>query len=194
MKFLAVSSIALLFIGQAVAKPAEGCLKNYTITAVDTCVSVAARFQITEADFYKMNPGLHHSEKHDCDNLDTDKPFCVCMQEPCSDGTAAVTTTIGSIVGAANSTTNATLPAGTDIKASVAANSSVTTNSSIATNSSAATQPASTNPSILLPKSSANSNVTGSTQTAPAVSAGATTSIFGAAAIGIAFAAASLLL
>lgn len=30
MKFIAVSSIALLFVGQALAKPAEGCLQNYT--------------------------------------------------------------------------------------------------------------------------------------------------------------------
>ncbi|KAI8636185.1 hypothetical protein BD408DRAFT_487064 [Parasitella parasitica] len=188
MKFIAASSIALLFIGQAIAKPAEGCLKNYTITAVDTCVSVAARFQLQESDFYKMNPGLHHSEKHDCDNLDTDKPFCVCMQEPCSDGTA-VTVPIGDVIGASNSTANVTLPAGTDIKASAATNASITTNSSAAVNSSSATQPASTNPSILLPKTSNNANATGS-----ALSAGSTTSIFGAAAIGMTFAAASLLL
>ncbi|RCI07156.1 hypothetical protein CU098_013577 [Rhizopus stolonifer] len=83
MKFTAVASIALLSLNQVLAKPAEGCLQNYTITATDSCVSVAAAFELTEAEFYAMNPGLHHSIQHDCDNLDTGKPFCVCMQEPC---------------------------------------------------------------------------------------------------------------
>ncbi|KAI8877223.1 hypothetical protein K501DRAFT_198655 [Backusella circina FSU 941] len=82
MKFVLLSTFTL-FITQVIAKPAPGCLQNYTIVATDTCSSVAARFNLAEIDFYTMNPGLHHNPTHDCDNLDDGRPFCVCMKPPC---------------------------------------------------------------------------------------------------------------
>ncbi|CEG65993.1 hypothetical protein RMATCC62417_02654 [Rhizopus microsporus] len=84
MKFVTVAAIASLLVHQILAKPAEGCLQTHIITANDTCVSVAAQYKISEADFYAMNPGLHHSVQHNCDNLDTGKPFCVCLTAPCA--------------------------------------------------------------------------------------------------------------
>ncbi|ORE03472.1 hypothetical protein BCV72DRAFT_244353 [Rhizopus microsporus var. microsporus] len=84
MKFVTVAAIASLFVHQVLAKPAEGCLQTHIITTNDTCVSVAAQYKISEADFYAMNPGLHHSVQHNCDNLDTGKPFCVCLTAPCA--------------------------------------------------------------------------------------------------------------
>ncbi|KAI8061920.1 hypothetical protein BDF21DRAFT_455489 [Thamnidium elegans] len=84
MKLIFISAIALFLTQQVIARPAEGCLQNYTITDVDSCFSVAEMFKITEPEFYAMNPGLHHSAQHDCDNLDTGRPFCVCMKSPCA--------------------------------------------------------------------------------------------------------------
>jgi hypothetical protein len=81
MKFIAAASALALLMAQVNAKPAEGCLLNHTsklfyfwgamfrslisfffffskihhlVTATDSCTSVAAQFQITEADFYTM--------------------------------------------------------------------------------------------------------------------------------------------
>ncbi|CAO0795308.1 unnamed protein product [Mucor circinelloides] len=183
MKFIAVSSIALLFIGQAFAKPAEGCLKNYTITAVDSCVSVAAQFQITEAEFYAMNPGLHHSVAHDCDNLDTGKPFCVCMKEPCSGGVAV----------AGNSTTNATLPSTALVSATASASSSASA-VSLSVSASATPSVSHTNTTTASSGSSSSSAVPSSSQAAQAASSASTTTIFTIAAFGMTFAASSLLL
>ncbi|KAL7319302.1 hypothetical protein PS15m_002456 [Mucor circinelloides] len=190
MKFIAVSSIALLFIGQAFAKPAEGCLKNYTITAVDSCVSVAAQFQITEAEFYAMNPGLHHSVAHDCDNLDTGKPFCVCMKEPCSGGVAV----------AGNSTTNATLPSTALVSATASASNSASAVSlsasavSLSASASATSSASHTSTTTASSGSSSSSAVPSSSQSAQAASSASTTTIFTIAAFGMTFAASSLLL
>ncbi|KAG1109846.1 hypothetical protein G6F42_015521 [Rhizopus arrhizus] len=173
MKFIAVSSIALLFIGQAFAKPAEGCLKNYTITAVDSCVSVAAQFQITEAEFYAM----------DCDNLDTGKPFCVCMKEPCSGGVAV----------AGNSTTNATLPSTALVSATASASSSASA-VSLSVSASATPSVSHTNTTTASSGSSSSSAVPSSSQAAQAASSASTTTIFTIAAFGMTFAASSLLL
>ncbi|KAL9546786.1 hypothetical protein MBANPS3_006494 [Mucor bainieri] len=183
MKFIAVSSIALLFIGQAFAKPAEGCLKNYTITAVDSCVSVAAQFQITEAEFYAMNPGLHHSVAHDCDNLDTGKPFCVCMKEPCSGGVAV----------AGNSTTNATAPSTALVSATAVASGSASA-SAVSLSASATPSLIHTNTSSASSGSSSSSAVPSSSQAAQAASSASTTTIFTVAAFGMTLAASSLLL
>ncbi|KAL7333561.1 hypothetical protein PS15p_202451 [Mucor circinelloides] len=183
MKFIAVSSIALLFIGQAFAKPAEGCLKNYTITAVDSCVSVAAQFQITEAEFYAMNPGLHHSVAHDCDNLDTGKPFCVCMKEPCSGGVAV----------AGNSTTNATLPSTALVSATASASNSASA-VSLSASASATSSASHTSTTTASSGSSSSSAVPSSSQSAQAASSASTTTIFTIAAFGMTFAASSLLL
>ncbi|KAI9485477.1 MAG: hypothetical protein EXX96DRAFT_613344 [Benjaminiella poitrasii] len=91
MKFFTIiSCLGFLFLEQVIAKPAEGCLQNHTIIDTDSCTSVAAQFNLTEASFYAMNPGLHHSVNHDCDNLDTGKPYCVCMTEPCVAGVSNV--------------------------------------------------------------------------------------------------------
>ncbi|CAO3626706.1 unnamed protein product [Mucor fragilis] len=185
MKLIAVSSIALLFVGQAFAKPAEGCLQNYTITAVDSCVSVAAQFQITEAEFYAMNPGLHHSATHDCDNLDTGKPFCVCMTEPCSGGVAV----------AGNSTTNATLPSTALVSATAVASGSASASASAVSVSASATPSLiNTNTSSASSGSSSSSAVPSSSQAAQAASSASTTTIFTVAALGMTLAASSLLL
>ncbi|GAN02309.1 hypothetical protein MAM1_0020d01752 [Mucor ambiguus] len=183
MKFIAVSSIALLFIGQAFAKPAEGCLKNYTITAVDSCVSVAAQFQITEAEFYAMNPGLHHSVTHDCDNLDTGKPFCVCMKEPCSGGVAV----------AGNSTTNATLPSTALVSATAVASASASA-SAISLSASATPSLIHNNTSSASSGSSSSSAAPSSSQAAQAASSASANTIFTVAAFGMTLAASSLLL
>ncbi|KAK4516011.1 GTPase required for pre-60S ribosomal subunit nuclear export and maturation [Mucor velutinosus] len=183
MKFIAVSSIALLFIGQAFAKPAEGCLKNYTITAVDSCVSVAAQFQITEAEFYAMNPGLHHSAAHDCDNLDTGKPFCVCMKEPCSGGVAV----------AGNSTSNATLPSTALVSATASASGSASA-SPVSLSASATPSLVHTNTTSASSGGSSSSAVPSSSQSAKAASSASTTTIFTVAAFGMTLAASSLLL
>ncbi|KAI9358661.1 hypothetical protein BD770DRAFT_442870 [Pilaira anomala] len=84
MRFAIISTFVLLLTHQVIARPAEGCLQTYTVTDADSCVSVAATFKITEPEFYAMNPGLHHSVKHDCDNLDTGKQYCICMKSPCA--------------------------------------------------------------------------------------------------------------
>ncbi|CAO3658235.1 unnamed protein product [Rhizopus stolonifer] len=83
MKFITVTVLFSALIYQVFARPAEGCIQTHTIVANDSCVSVAAQFQLTDAQFYAMNPGLHHNPRHDCDNLDTNKPYCICMTEPC---------------------------------------------------------------------------------------------------------------
>ncbi|KAG2215887.1 hypothetical protein INT46_004143 [Mucor plumbeus] len=185
MKLITVSSIALLFIGQALAKPAEGCLQNYTVTAIDSCVSVAAQFKITEAEFYTMNPGLHHSATHDCDNLDTGKPFCVCMTEPCSAGTA--------VADSSNSTTNATLSSSAIVSATSGASASISASASL---SASATTSSNLSSSTASSGSSSGSSsaVASSSQAAQATSAASTATIFGAAAIGMTIAATSLLL
>ncbi|CAO3608859.1 unnamed protein product [Mucor hiemalis] len=108
MKFIAVSSIAALLVVQQVAAYPfiEGCLQNHTVTAVDGCTSIAAQYKITEAEFYAMNPGLHHSAQHDCDNLDSGKNYCVCLKAPCPVANAAV-----SVAPAASAAANATASA-----------------------------------------------------------------------------------
>ncbi|KAG0744321.1 hypothetical protein G6F57_005362 [Rhizopus arrhizus] len=83
MKFIALAVFSYVLINQVFGKPAEGCLQTHTIVPTDSCVSVASQYHLTDAEFFAMNPGLHHSIKHDCDNLDTGKPYCVCMTEPC---------------------------------------------------------------------------------------------------------------
>ncbi|KAI8391394.1 uncharacterized protein BYT42DRAFT_556720 [Radiomyces spectabilis] len=82
MKIAVLSALSVLIL-QVAAKPAPGCLQNYTVTANDSCDSVAAQFKLPIDDFYKMNPGLHHAGNHICDNLDDGKPYCVCMEKPC---------------------------------------------------------------------------------------------------------------
>lgn len=54
MKFITVCSLALVFLNQVFAKPADGCLQVYTVTDNDDCYSVAQRFQLSEKDFYAM--------------------------------------------------------------------------------------------------------------------------------------------
>ncbi|GAA5806204.1 hypothetical protein HPULCUR_011735 [Helicostylum pulchrum] len=99
MKLIFFSAITLFLTQQVIARPAEGCLQTYTITDTDSCFSVAEMFKITEPEFYAMNPGLHHSVQHDCDNLDTGRPFCVCMKSPCA---------LSHVIPAANSDQNST--------------------------------------------------------------------------------------
>ncbi|KAG1048012.1 hypothetical protein G6F43_009569 [Rhizopus delemar] len=83
MKLITLAVFSYSLINQVFGKPAEGCLQTHTIVPADSCVSVAFQYNLTDAEFFAMNPGLHHSIKHDCDNLDTGKPYCVCMTEPC---------------------------------------------------------------------------------------------------------------
>ncbi|RCH80018.1 hypothetical protein CU098_008421, partial [Rhizopus stolonifer] len=64
MKFVTVTVLFSVLICEVFARPAEGCIQTHTIVANDSCVSVAAQFQITEMQFYAMNPGLHHNPRH----------------------------------------------------------------------------------------------------------------------------------
>ncbi|KAG2178120.1 hypothetical protein INT43_003373 [Umbelopsis isabellina] len=53
------------------------CKVYHLVTPQDGCESVMSKFHISPADFFKWNPGVHHSADHDCDNLDTGKRYCV---------------------------------------------------------------------------------------------------------------------
>lgn len=53
------------------------CKEYHLVTPQDGCESVISRFHLSPADFFKWNPGVHHSADHDCDNLDTGKRYCV---------------------------------------------------------------------------------------------------------------------
>ncbi|GAB5590080.1 hypothetical protein Unana1_04980 [Umbelopsis nana] len=79
MKFLALAAAVAVFgtLNVQAAHPVAGCRQFYTITAADSCTSVAKKFHISEATLYALNPGLHHAGTHLCDNLDTGKKYCV---------------------------------------------------------------------------------------------------------------------
>ncbi|KAI8992371.1 hypothetical protein BDB01DRAFT_832684 [Pilobolus umbonatus] len=109
MKYIILTLINF-FVSQIIAKPAPGCLSNYTVVDTDSCVSVAARFKLTEPQFYAMNPGLHHSVQHDCDNLDTGKPYCVCMTLPCAEDNNTPAGTPSSPTPSDSSTSSAASP------------------------------------------------------------------------------------
>ncbi|KAJ2965150.1 hypothetical protein NQZ79_g119 [Umbelopsis isabellina] len=53
------------------------CKEYHLVTPQDGCESLISKFHISSADFFKWNPGVHHSADHDCDNLDTGKRYCV---------------------------------------------------------------------------------------------------------------------
>ncbi|KAI7905783.1 uncharacterized protein BX663DRAFT_541187 [Cokeromyces recurvatus] len=137
MKFLIIiSCLGFLFLEKINAKPAEGCLRNYTVVETDSCTSVAAQFNLTEISFYTMNPGLHHSVKHDCDNLDTGKPYCVCMVEPCAIRTSIVSSNITKVNITANTTINNSVntlspSSSSDTKTLLTASTSMSNNTNI---------------------------------------------------------------
>ncbi|GAB5593104.1 hypothetical protein Unana1_08004 [Umbelopsis nana] len=84
MKFLSLVALSSLAVSVYANGPAAGCLQTYTVQNGDGCEGIAASFSLTPDDFYNMNPGLHHAGTHLCDNLDTGKPYCVCMKKPCA--------------------------------------------------------------------------------------------------------------
>ncbi|CAO3596391.1 unnamed protein product [Absidia cylindrospora] len=85
MKFNYVLAATITFSAHQVMAggPAAGCLQTHTVVAGESCDGIAATFKLTPDAFYDMNPGLHHAGDHICDNLDNDRKYCVCMEEPC---------------------------------------------------------------------------------------------------------------
>ncbi|KAI8354157.1 hypothetical protein BD560DRAFT_449626 [Blakeslea trispora] len=168
MKLIAVSSIALVFLNQVLAKPAEGCLQNHTIIANETCTSVAMSFKLTEEDFYQMNPGLHHSEQHSCDNLDVGKPYCVCMNEPCTPE-SAVTPPVNSTSSEVPSVSNVAQSSSAVASASSVVSSSQTASiapagSSVPAGSSAVASSAAVSPAASAPSDASKSTSSAASQ------------------------------
>ncbi|CAM0139471.1 hypothetical protein VKS41_004718 [Umbelopsis sp. WA50703] len=135
LSFIAISSFAATAFANG---PAPGCLQTYTIKDGDGCEGIAASFSLTPDEFYNMNPGLHHAGDHLCDNLDTGKPYCVCMKKPCAqqkDSTSASPAVSGAATSskaAASAASGSIKTAGTSVVPS-AASSAVSGASSMPT-------------------------------------------------------------
>ncbi|KAI8579369.1 hypothetical protein K450DRAFT_242924 [Umbelopsis ramanniana AG] len=143
MKFAALVTVTALAAVVTASGPAAGCLQTYTIKDGDGCEGIAASFSLTPDAFYTMNPGLHHAGDHLCDNLDTGKPYCVCMTKPCAQQKVVSSVAPTSVVA-----TSAVATAAVSTKAAV---SSVATMASASASASMAT--------MALPSGSAASNV-----------------------------------
>ncbi|GAA5808861.1 hypothetical protein MFLAVUS_002260 [Mucor flavus] len=192
MKLIFISAITLFLTQQVIARPAEGCLQNYTITDVDSCFSVAEMFKITEPEFYAMNPGLHHSVQHDCDNLDTGRPFCVCMKSPCASShvTPAATSDQNStehLIHAAVNENNATeymLPSNITTAIPSSYSNSYSSSYSFGSHSSSLHASSSATPSATA-KTTPSSSMSASSQTASSKSSATMTNTFSAITFGI---------
>ncbi|CAO3659393.1 unnamed protein product [Umbelopsis ramanniana] len=123
MKFAAAVAVTAFAAVVAASGPAAGCLQTYTIKDGDGCEGIAASFSLTPDAFYAMNPGLHHAGDHLCDNLDTGKPYCVCMSKPCAQekAVAAPSSVVASVATAALSTAKAAASSATKGASSAAA-------------------------------------------------------------------------
>ncbi|OBZ88523.1 hypothetical protein A0J61_03429, partial [Choanephora cucurbitarum] len=199
MKLIAVSSIALVFLSQVLAKPALGCLQTHIVASNESCVSVAALFNLLEADFYTMNPGLHHSAEHNCDNLDTGKPYCVCMEEPCTPEPASspsANTTSSNATNIVLSASNVVKPSSAMVSASsVAAPSQAASNVSTASSRPAASSsPAASSLSVTPAGNSKSTNDTASQNTKPTSGAVSISATINGLTLGAIMAGASLLL
>ncbi|RUS16405.1 hypothetical protein BC937DRAFT_91250, partial [Endogone sp. FLAS-F59071] len=62
MKFLTITAIsALVLLAMAEASPSDrpGCIKTVSVKSGDTFESISKAYNITEAELFKYNPGLH---------------------------------------------------------------------------------------------------------------------------------------